>query len=88
MAITAERDLRLGLTVYVARCDDCGAILAAEMYQPPLERRLHMRRPGWRAGLPLFCRDMHACSERTWQRYGRYMQSMIDRIEQRQATRR
>ena len=69
-------------TLYLARCDDCNAIVAIAPELASVHAKLAEQRPDWRDGLPIFCApgDWRDCAERTWLRYGRYMQSVIDSV--------
>ena len=84
MAIQQEQEPIVGLTVYVARCDDCDHPVAIATRPELIDRRLRTRNPAWRPGLPVFCPDQAACAERAWQRYGRYLQRLIESIERAQ----
>ena len=66
--------------LYLARCDDCNAIVAIGPDVATVHDALRRERPTWQDGLPVFCAasDWRDCAERTWLRYGRYMQSVID----------
>lgn len=81
--IIPEADRRTGQINYVARCDDCNAVVAVATTERAVALRISRRTAGhWRPGLPIFCPDQHACAERVWQRYGRHMQALIDEMEQ------
>lgn len=76
--IAIQRDEAFALNIYVATCDDCGAIVAIALSAQTLQARMRLLMPArWRVGMPVFCLDQTACAERSWQRYGRYIQEMI-----------
>ena len=82
MSMTAEPEGRYGLTIHIARCDDCEHVLHAATDSGLLLRHLRRsQRHGWQPGLPIFCPDQVACAERTWQRHGRYLQRLIDQAQ-------
>ena len=82
--IKQETASDFGIAVVVARCDDCDHPVAIATTEAIVIKRLQRRNPAWRPGLPIFCPDQAACAERTWQRYGRYLQRLIESIERAQ----
>lgn len=79
MALTPKRDPQSGVHVVVATCDDCDKVLAIATHELIVAVRLQRQRPDWRLGDALFCVDDTAgCAERTWERYGRYLQHAIE----------
>lgn len=77
--ISIRHDTAFDLNVYVARCDDCGAVVASALSAQALQLRLRQVVPDWRPGceMPLFCPDQRACSDRCWEQWGHQLQRQI-----------
>ena len=76
--------------LYLARCDDCNALVAIGPDVATVHDALRRERPTWQDGLPIFCPadDWRDCALRTWRRHGRYLQSVIDSMTAGQDSRR